>query len=1355
MAGSAVWVDVLPSMARFGTNMARQATTQARTAGAAAGRQFSSALSAGAASGSGANALAEQLQESAKKIDRVIATERANIQRARSAETAATQKTAAAEARLAEQRAKFGAASSQALRAEADLTTARGRAAAATTATTNTEGALQEAYRERRTVMGQLTAATDAGNASSARQNGLLARSAALGGPVASGLNSVAVGARRVAAGVISTLKPLASLAAGFAAIVGVGKVISLGNEYTTTLNEMQSVSDLTDKQMVKVSKTARQLGSDLTLPATSGADAAAVMLELAKGGLTANDAMKAAKGTIMLAAAAQVDGATAAEIQSNSLNQFGLAAKDASKVADVLANTANAASGGITDIAYSLKYVGPAARAVGAPINDTAAAIGLLANNGLKGDTAGTSLRSMLTSLASPSKKAQKGLDDLSISAFDSSGKFLGLRTVIDQLSKAQKTMSQENFLSYVKQAFGKETLTAVTALASSGVTGARGYDAMVKSVSRAGGASQVAQSYMKGLGGAMQKLESQLEDVALNIYGTVAPAITSAVTWIANGLDGAGSKVDSFLAGAKGLGKLAIGGQVTPAVSGMDPAAIQAILTGRKLVIGAFTDIRNFVTSSLIPSLQNIAIAVAPVAAVFTGALLIGLRATAAILANVIGPALVATTGFFADHKVAVWALVGVLSYLVIAQKAYNAQQAISNAGGLVSFIKNIKIVRAVTALWTAATWLLTAAMNGNLVVSARLRAMYAADWIRRVVASIVLQTQVWALSTVAKAKDLAVTAALKGMYAAGMIPVIAQLIVAKGREAALWLLSTGRMVAAAVASKAVAIATTAVSLAQKGAAAAQWLLNAAMTANPIGLVVVAIGALVAGLVWAYKNVGWFRVAVQTGFAAIMVAAKAVGAVAVWLWKTAIKPQFLAIAAAAKWLYTYAIKPYFMAWTIVIKAVWGAVKPILDTFANTVAHTLPKAFADGRDAIGRAWEGLKKIAANPVRFAIETVLNKGLIGNFNKVAGFFHAPKIPEVSVPKGFATGGYTGAGAKYEPAGVVHKDEFVFTKEQTRRIGVGNLYDIASNGYANGGLVSGAQTLAKGALSGAKAGLDWARNAAESAQRVVSDPLGTIGSIVNKVIGQIPGAGGFTQVAASMGKKLLGSAVEALKGIGGSSLSSADNGTISKAGLVKVSPFNPGPGVGPLGGYLKAAAARAWGAANAASGGKLSLTEGYRSLADQQKRYAAYRAGRGNLAALPGTSVHGLGNAADIASGGQAWLRNNGSQFGWYPTGLGFAQREPWHFEYKGAQGPSGAGIVPSLYDNGGMLQQGLSVVAKKTKEPEYVLPESRLADVVAGAGKSTHREPHFHYEGREFTIRDYMQAEHQQDVMSGN
>lgn len=319
------------------------------------------------------------------------------------------------------------------------------------------------------------------------------------------------------------------ALAAGTAvAGFGLQSVIKTGQEYEAQLNTLQAVTSATGVEMRQVAATARALGADMSLPATSAADAAAAMTELAKGGFTVQQSMDAAKGTLQLAAAAQIEAAAAAEIQANALNTFGLKADQAGRVADVLANTANAASGEITDMAQALQQAGSVANQMGVSIEDTATALGLLANNGIKGSDAGTLLKTALTQLSSPSKPAAAAIRELGLTVFDAQGRFVGLRSIMDQLNQASRRMTQEQFAAATSTVFGTDAVRLAGVAAQ---TTAAEWDQMAQAVSRAGGAQELAAAKTKGVGGAIEGLKSQLESASIGIFEAISGPVEAGV--------------------------------------------------------------------------------------------------------------------------------------------------------------------------------------------------------------------------------------------------------------------------------------------------------------------------------------------------------------------------------------------------------------------------------------------------------------------------------------------------------------------------------------------------------------------------------------------------------------------------------------------------------------------------------------------------------------------------------------------------------------------------------------------------------------------------------------------------------
>lgn len=202
-------------------------------------------------------------------------------------------------------------------------------------------------------------------------------------------------------------------------------------------------------------------------------------------------------------------------------------------------------------------------------------------------------------------------------------------------------------------------------------------------------------------------------------------------------------------------------------------------------------------------------------------------------------------------------------------------------------------------------------------------------------------------------------------------------------------------------------------------------------------------------------------------------------------------------------------------------IKTVWETViRPIFQIFASFIQDHVAPQFQRAITAIGGIWEQLREKFKAPIRFIIQTVLNDGLLGAYNWIASRFGVhPDDVKVSLPAGFHAGGYTGAGGKYEPAGVVHRDEYVIPQETVQRVGVPFFDRLIGKsagtngmaGYADGGLVS------------------WVK----SAWNTLTDPYGALKSKVAGLMGDIPFAGALTTAVRGGASKLLDGAIAFIK------------------------------------------------------------------------------------------------------------------------------------------------------------------------------------------------------------------------------
>lgn len=308
--------------------------------------------------------------------------------------------------------------------------------------------------------------------------------------------------------------------------VLATRSILTAGIEYEKALNTFQAVTRATNEEMAQAADTAKRLGADITLPATSAKDAALAMTELAKAGLSANEAMAASKGVLQLAAAGQLDEARAAEIAANALNSFRLAATETTRVADLLAAAANASSAGVSEIADSMQQASAVFAGANIPIETLVASISLLANAGIKGSDAGTSLKTFLQRLQSPTDNAADAMKGLGVEVFDAQGKMRDLPNIIGQFDKALSGLTEQGKAEALTQIFGSDAIRAAQILFRDGEAG---INKMTEAVTRQGAAAELAGALTKGLGGLWGAFGSQMETIGIEIFEAIKTPLTN----------------------------------------------------------------------------------------------------------------------------------------------------------------------------------------------------------------------------------------------------------------------------------------------------------------------------------------------------------------------------------------------------------------------------------------------------------------------------------------------------------------------------------------------------------------------------------------------------------------------------------------------------------------------------------------------------------------------------------------------------------------------------------------------------------------------------------------------------------
>lgn len=198
---------------------------------------------------------------------------------------------------------------------------------------------------------------------------------------------------------------------------------------------QFENTGDATSTAMSILTAKAKEMGEKTKFSAAESADAFTYM---SMAGWKTADMLEGIEGIMMLAAASGEDLATTSDIVTDALTAFGQGAEQSGRLADIMAAASSNANTNVSMMGETFKYAAPVAGALGYSMEDTALAIGLMANAGIKGSQAGTSLRSMMSRLSAPTGDVNQAMHTLGVSLTDGEGNMLSFRDVMGQLRKA-----------------------------------------------------------------------------------------------------------------------------------------------------------------------------------------------------------------------------------------------------------------------------------------------------------------------------------------------------------------------------------------------------------------------------------------------------------------------------------------------------------------------------------------------------------------------------------------------------------------------------------------------------------------------------------------------------------------------------------------------------------------------------------------------------------------------------------------------------------------------------------------------------------------------------------------------------
>lgn len=325
--------------------------------------------------------------------------------------------------------------------------------------------------------------------------------------------------AKTVASGMENTGRKSALIASGMTAaglaVAAFGvAAVKMAADFDQQMSTVQANTGATSAQMDQLRAAAIEAGASTVYSASDSADA---INDLGKAGMSVTDILTGGlSGALNLAASDGMQVGEAAELMSTTLKQFNLEGSDAGKVADALAAGAGKAVGSAHDLGLALNQAGLMANSMGVSMTETVGTLSAFANAGMIGSDAGTSLKTMLQRLSTPTKEAQAQMDKLGISAYDASGQFVGLENFAGQLKTSMSGLTQEQRNAALGIIFGSDAVRAANVLYSEGSEGIAGW---TKAVSESGYAAEQAAAKNNNLKGDLENLSGSMESLMISV--------------------------------------------------------------------------------------------------------------------------------------------------------------------------------------------------------------------------------------------------------------------------------------------------------------------------------------------------------------------------------------------------------------------------------------------------------------------------------------------------------------------------------------------------------------------------------------------------------------------------------------------------------------------------------------------------------------------------------------------------------------------------------------------------------------------------------------------------------------------
>ena len=841
-----------------------------------------------------------------------------------------------------------------------------------------------------------------------------------------------------------------------------VGDAVSTYADFDQAMANTAAICDATADDYARLQQAALDMGKATTKTATESAEALGYM---SLAGWDVNESIAGLEPILRLSEATQMDLATCSDLVTDSLSALGLQVDDLGEYLDVAAMANNKSNQTAQMLMEAYIAVGGTMKNLNVPIQESAAALGVLANRGIKGSEAGTALNAVINNLTTGTGKAGKMMDQLGISAFDSNGKFIGLAETLRVVDEATKDMTEEQRNAALAALGGKEHIDAlndlISGLNTTTADGRSEWEALTDDLYNADGAlSTMAATVTDTLQGAISIFGSAMDDMKIRLAQTFAPAAKDAINAVS---------------------------AVIPSITDRIAAA------GNAFVEYALPKVEAF-AQNCVPALEKVGGAFAAVGAVIVDHkdLFDSLGSLAITTINLIAEGIQRATPF-------VTALVdGLLTAIQVS--ADFANKMLSSLDSVSRFRDELIAAAAVLVAFKAGQGI-QSIINGFQMAQ--------------------VQLKLFAMST--KNANIA-QAAFNGTLKLNevLVALFTKQVTVSQLAQAGW-------------AKATAVAT-----------GAQKALSAAMTANPIGIIIAAIAAAIAIIVLLYTKCEWFRDGVNAIFTAIKgalsqviaAAQNAVASAAAFLSNA--QSSIAEFFSAARQRFTAAVEFLSGVWqsiTAAASAAWQTVKNAVQVGIMLIGEVLSAAFQiitlpfqfiwqNCRDTVLAVWEAIRTAISTAL-----TAIGSAISEKWTAIQSFFG----PILSAIGSAVSGAWTTVtektSAAYEAVKEYISQKLTAAKESAGAIlsemhsaastAWGAISSVASSAFETArSAIASKITAARTAVSSAVAGIRTAISTALTAARTTVENI--FGSIYNAIVGKMEAA-----------KNAIGSVISAIK------------------------------------------------------------------------------------------------------------------------------------------------------------------------------------------------------------------------------